>query len=195
MPVAFLCYCDDLGRSAKIVSQVHKNGKDSHEVSTHLEVSLWLVRLEAIGLINILEGTRERKVLFGKNNGEGISPNWKHPLNLLHRLLHEGSFSQVKYLAAQKARLNPSCCGLLSSENTVIQGERRCGFRRHGKLLVYLVLFCFEPLVKIFIFCIYFMTHLICAIPAKIKAAKSHTCILNRAGHEIPPLDCRLLAR
>jgi hypothetical protein len=30
------------------------------------------------------------------------------------------------------------------------------------------------------------MTHLICASPAKINAAKSHICIIDRAGHEKP---------
>ena len=34
------------------------------------------------------------------------------------------------------------------------------------------------------------MTHFIYASPAKIKAAKSHICIIDRAGHEIPPYSC-----
>jgi len=36
---------------------------------------------------------------------------------------------------------------------------------------------------------IYFVAHLICASSAEIKAAKSHNCIIDRAGHHLSPLD------
>jgi len=36
---------------------------------------------------------------------------------------------------------------------------------------------------------IYFMAHLICASSAEIKTAKSHNCIIDRAGHHLSPLD------
>jgi hypothetical protein len=74
-----------------------QGGKDLHEVSTNLEVSLWLVRLEIIGLIKGPEGIRERKVmgtlivysrnvLFGKNNGEGMHLTGNIPLTFYIRL-------------------------------------------------------------------------------------------------------------
>jgi len=34
------------------------------------------------------------------------------------------------------------------------------------------------------------MTPLICVSLAKIEAAKSHICIIDRAEHEIPPNNC-----
>jgi len=61
-----------------------------------------------------------------------------------------------------------------------------------GDMVSYWYIWCcfVSTLVKILLFCIYFMTHLICASPAKIKAAKSHICIIDRAGHEKPPNNC-----
>ena len=75
----------------------------------------------------------------------------------------------------------------LETVDAVLQWNMRLsvtqkGFRRQAKNSVYLVLFSFEGLVKIVPLCICFVTHLICTSPAKIKAAKSQICIIDRAN-------------